>query len=43
MEELKQKAIDAESVVQARNKIRQKEQEMPNVDSDGSFLQIEEV
>jgi len=43
MEELKQKAIDAESVVQARNKIRQKEEEMPNVDSDGSFLQMEEV
>jgi|TARA_R100001460_G_scaffold8864_1_gene21789 hypothetical protein len=43
MEELKQKAIDADQVMQARNKIRQKEEEMPTVESDGTFLEMEGV
>ncbi len=43
MEELKQRAIDAETVMKARDEIRAKEEQMPDVESDGSFLQMEEV
>jgi hypothetical protein len=43
MEGLKQRAIDAETVMKARDEIRAKEEQMPDVESDGSFLQMEEV
>ena len=43
MEGLKQRAIDAETVMKARDEIRAKEEQMPDVESDGSFLQMGEV